>query len=220
MASPEKGPKVPDDLENEYIDYELFTSADFSAIDFCNSLVQGTNNISDEQIDLDAATVRVKFDLEEVEKLVHREAVENHSDLIAHASKLNVAEKVLDTTKESLTGVTNSFQRLENEVLKPYNTALPIYRSLTKLHATSNLLRSLTWYLYLVRQYVAQTVSAEPKSAARANKTFSEIARHIGNYPRLKNLKVVSELELAIRRRDPMLFPPRAERPARAQAGP
>lgn len=36
--------------------------------------------------------------------------------------------------------------------MKPYNTALPIYRVLTKLHATANLLRAFTWFLYLVRQ--------------------------------------------------------------------
>ena len=61
------------ELENEYIDYELFTSPDFSPIAFCNSLVLGINNSSDDQIDLDPAITRVKFDLEEVEKLLHLE---------------------------------------------------------------------------------------------------------------------------------------------------
>ncbi|KAK9456294.1 Golgi transport complex subunit 5-domain-containing protein [Dipodascopsis uninucleata] len=192
-----------DDKTHEYIDYELFTSPDFSPIAFCNSLVTATNDSADTEIDLNSATSRVNFDLEEIEKLLHREAVENHSDLISHASKMTTAESVLSETKKSLDNVTISFQRLESEVLRPYNTALPLYQSLTKIHATSNLLRSLTWYLYLVRQLAIQSNSNDTRSSVRAAKTFGEISRHLTNYPKLRNLKIVTDIENAIRNKDP-----------------
>ncbi|KAK7207782.1 Golgi transport complex subunit 5-domain-containing protein [Myxozyma melibiosi] len=139
-------------VDDEYIDYELFTSPDFNATVFCNQLVLATNTASDPHVDLNAAQQRVQFDLEEVEKLLHKEAVENHSSLISHAQKLNVVDSVLTTAKTSLGSVTQSFSRLDHEVLTPYHTALPIYRVLTKLHATANLLRAFTWFMYLVRQ--------------------------------------------------------------------
>ncbi|KAK9478004.1 Golgi transport complex subunit 5-domain-containing protein [Lipomyces japonicus] len=206
MDNEHADPPAGSDTDNEYIDYELFTSPEFSPIEFCNSLIIGTNNESDVEIDFEASKQRVQFDLEEVEKLLHREAVEHHSELIQQASKMTAVEEIVDTTRASLSDVTASYQRLENEVLKPYNTALPIYRSLTKFHATSNLLRSLTWYLYLVRQLAIQSGTQDARSSVRAAKTFAELSRHVSNFPLLKNLKVVNDLEVAIRSKDPAML--------------
>ncbi|KAK9322901.1 Golgi transport complex subunit 5-domain-containing protein [Lipomyces orientalis] len=199
--------------DDEYIDYELFTSPDFSPIAFCNSLVLATTTASDAEIDLAPAQQRVTFDLEEVEKLLQKEATQNHTTLLPHAAKINQVSSILTTTQSSLSSVTSSFQRLENEVLKPYNAALPIYTALTKLHATANLLRAVTWFMYLVRQFQGiQTQLAElkqpsanaaaaggPNDAARlsvrAARSFAEISRHLGNFPRLRSVRVVTELE-------------------------
>ncbi|KAJ8099927.1 Golgi transport complex subunit 5-domain-containing protein [Lipomyces tetrasporus] len=202
--------------DDEYIDYELFTAPDFSPIAFCNSLVLATTTASDAEIDLAPAQQRVMFDLEEVEKLLQKEATQNHTTLLPHAAKINQVSSILTTTQSSLSSVTSSFHRLENEVLKPYNAALPIYTALTKLHATANLLRAVTWFMYLVRQFQAvQTQLAElklpsatattaaaaagPNDAARlsvrAARSFAEISRHLGNFPRLRSVRVVTEIE-------------------------
>ncbi|KAK9388956.1 Golgi transport complex subunit 5-domain-containing protein [Lipomyces mesembrius] len=199
--------------EDEYIDYALFTSPDFSPVAFCNSLVLATTTAADTEIDLAPAEQRVKFDLEEVEKLLHKETTQNHATLLPHAAKINQVSNILVTTQSSLSSVTASFQRLENEVLKPYNVALPIYSALTKLHATANLLRAVTWFMYLVRQFqgiqtqLAQLKPASSAAAAegrpndaarlsvRAARSFAEISRHLGNFPRLRNVRVVTDIE-------------------------
>ncbi|KAK9468156.1 Golgi transport complex subunit 5-domain-containing protein [Lipomyces arxii] len=201
-----------DDEDDEYIDYALFTSPDFSPIAFCNSVVLATVTASDTEIDLAPARQRVAFDLEEVEKMLHTESVENHTALIAHAAKAQQAGKVLDTTKLELANVTSSFGRLEREVLVPYNVALPIYNALTKVHVAENLLRTVTWWIYLVRQFQAaqsQLVAAQQQQhpptqqevarmSVRAAKTFNEVNRHLAAFPRLRQVKVVAELEAAV----------------------
>ncbi|KAK9370794.1 Golgi transport complex subunit 5-domain-containing protein [Lipomyces kononenkoae] len=218
--------------EDEYIDYALFTSPDFAPIAFCNSLVLATTTAADTEIDLAPAEQRVMFDLEEIEKLLLKETTQNHSTLLPHAAKINQVSNILNSTKSSLSSVTTSFQRLENAVLKPYNVALPIYTALTKLHATANLLRSVTWFMYLVRQFQAvQTqlaqlklssspssttttvgstgtgattttttiIEARPNDAdrlsVRAARNFAEINRHLANFPRLRSVRVVTEIE-------------------------
>ncbi|KAK9241038.1 Golgi transport complex subunit 5-domain-containing protein [Lipomyces kononenkoae] len=213
--------------EDEYIDYGLFTSPDFSPIAFCNSLVLATTTATDTEIDLAPAEQRVMFDLEEIEKLLRKETTQNHSTLLPHAAKINQVSNILTSTKSSLSSVTASFQRLENAVLKPYNIALPIYAALTKLHATANLLRSVTWFMYLVRQFqgvqtqLAQLKPSSPslstatgsgsgsgvveqrpndaeRLSVRAARSFAEINRHLTNFPRLRSVRVVTEIENGI----------------------
>ncbi|KAK9460032.1 Golgi transport complex subunit 5-domain-containing protein [Lipomyces oligophaga] len=205
--------------DDEYIDYALFTAPDFNVISFCNELVVATNTATDSSVDLTAAQQRVRFDLEEVGKLLYNESVENHSSLIAHAAKLTtvVDAQVVSATKTELEAVTQSFQRLEQQVLVPYNTALPIYTALTKLHATANMLRGFTWFAYLARQIVAMQQAAASASLAaktdsngtaaadasrynvRAARTYAELTRHLTNFPKLRALKVVSEIEQVVR---------------------
>ncbi|KAK9448001.1 Golgi transport complex subunit 5-domain-containing protein [Limtongia smithiae] len=205
------------DEEDEYIDYRLFTAPDFDAVGFCNSLVLATTTATDTRVDLGAAQQRVQFDLEAVEKSIHKEAVENHSALIAHASTLSVASTVLSTTSAALETATASYTRLESEVLRPYNTALPVYTALTKVHAAANLLRGLAWLVYIVRQVCAfqqQALSAAAaapaqlsdatraeiaRANARAARAFAEMTKHLQTFPRLRTLRVVSELEHAVR---------------------
>ncbi|GME86842.1 hypothetical protein B5S28_g1418 [[Candida] boidinii] len=133
-------------------DYESYLDPDFKSTEFANELVMATNNPDDSNLDLSTPMKRLQFDLKDIDKKLKKLSNDNYIELIKNFNKLdelNVAVKIIDP---SISLLNNSYDRLNNEIAKPYDEALTLHSALKRLHTTSTLLRSSTYFLYLIQQ--------------------------------------------------------------------
>jgi hypothetical protein len=190
------------DKESEYVDYDVFLDPSFSPISFANSLVQATNNAGDVEVDLEAPSKRLSYDVEEVEKITNSITEKNYQELINQVSNVSIAQEALVALKSNLDQVNSSYSKLHDDVLNPYEQSQQIYSALRRLHLTSGLLRSLTWYLYLARQLSGQVenskTTSQIDSTYRAAQTLLEIRHQLETNPGLKSLQIIRAHEQSL----------------------
>lgn len=185
--------------ESEYVDFDLFLDPEFSAVGFANTLVQATNNTSDIEVDLDTPAKRLDYDLEEVDKIINTTSGENYEQLLDQASNVKLAEESLEPMKKNLEQVNFSYSKLQNDVLKPYDKAEQIYTALKKLHLTSSLLRSLTWYLYLARQLSNIGTNASSSELYNAALNLRQVRNQVEINPGLQSLHIIRSHEKTLK---------------------
>ncbi|KAK5780279.1 Golgi transport complex subunit COG5 PWA37_000793 [Arxiozyma heterogenica] len=146
---------------NELKDFDNVLQDPFSPVKFANDLLlmtnKGSSNDTSEElqnsnnvIDLDTSIKKINFDLNEIDKLYERVLSKNSNILINHIyeSKQN-SENISNGLLASLNFVELSYERLNNEVYKPYELSQKLQSTLNKVHQTSTLLRDSLLYLYI-----------------------------------------------------------------------
>lgn len=161
-------------LHSDYIDYEVYLEDSFNPILFANSLVQATNDAHDAVVDLDVPAKRLRYDLDEVNSKIKHITDTDYKQLIEIAAQPKSVKDNLPPIKGALDHVNQSYKKLQRDILAPYYSATKLYTALKRLHATTGLLRALTWYLYLARQLAILvkplgTVTENPRSIRAAN---------------------------------------------------
>ncbi|KAG7925853.1 hypothetical protein KL925_004263 [Ogataea polymorpha] len=174
---------------------------DFDPLRYANELVVSTNNVEESELDLTTSIKRLQFDLKDVEKRLQKTASENYTTLI---SELDTAEELHNTIqliKPSLKQVNASYARLETEILQPYNESSNLHSALRKIHQTSNLLRSSTYFIYLISRIeeidkTDQELNKKPfKSLISLARLLNQVKIHLADSPFLKSLKLVRDYE-------------------------
>lgn len=214
MPSAEEQPAR--ELESEYIDYEVYLEDSFDPIKFANSLVLATNDANDANVDLEVPAKRLRYDLEEVDQKIKNITETHYEELIEIAAQPKSAKENLPPIKNALNHVNQSYKKLQRDILTPYYTASNLYSALKRLHATTGLLRALTWYLYLARQLSLlskplHTVPENPRSMRAANldilqpndllragQTLTELRAQIAREPGLRSLHVARTHEASL----------------------
>lgn len=192
----------------DYVDYDLFLDEKFSAVAFANSLVQATNTPTDKDVDLDAPSKRLDYDIEEVDRVINRICGDNYEQLLSSVSNISLAEQCLEPLKKNLDHINYSYSKLEKDVVSPFDRSQDMYGAIKKLHMTTNLLRSLTWYLSIARQLallINNHNSSDWLSVAAHN--VVELRNQVKMNPGLKSLymiraheKVLDDNETTIKR--------------------
>lgn len=145
------------DEDPSYVDYETFTSPDFSPAIFANSLVIATNNPNDSPLDLSTPLSRVLFDAQEVDSHIDTLTTRSAIPLLqftqdqATASKHIISE--LDTQIKSLN---DSYKQLEKEVIDKHAEADEVRQVALRLWETLRLGRAVGRCLQLGRQLEVQ----------------------------------------------------------------
>lgn len=167
-------------LESDYVDYDVFLDPDFSPVVFANKLVLSTNSPTDTDIDLVTPTKKLGYDLEEVRQRITQLTSDKHEVLIAEGENMSEIKKSLEPLKPAVENLSSSYAKLQRDIMSPYYQAQHIHGALKRLHTTTGLLRSLSWFLYLLRQItsimepIASSSSAppsleSPRTARQAN---------------------------------------------------
>lgn len=178
-------------------DYDVYLDAEFDPIKFANSLVVSTTASTDKNVDLEVPQRKVGYDAAEVDQAVLDVAKLHHKELLACAQQSSSVKSHLSGVKSGLNHVSLSYNRLVRDVVRPYQQAHQLYTSLKRLHATSNLLNNLVWYLHLARQLDAlqsQSIKGGPGDAEalyRAQLALDEIHSQIRAHPVLCSVQIV-----------------------------
>ncbi|CDK27375.1 unnamed protein product [Kuraishia capsulata CBS 1993] len=190
----------------DFSDFESFLGDDFNALEFANDLILSTNNIDDTSIDLATPAKRLGYDLKEADKRIKQTASDNYPELIQSITRLDKVKSTIGTVKPSLDHLNVSYARLDNDVVKPYEEAMTLHTALKRIHATSTLLRSVTYFIYLVQQveehFKMELLTEIPYiHLLKCCKSQYDLRQHLVESPSLKSLKLVRDYDDVVQER-------------------
>lgn len=180
---------------SEYGDY---LSKSFNAGELANKLLLETNNAQDSDIELETSIKRLDFDISDLNSKIDDNVRENSGLLIEEFAQVEKFKDEIKVIQPSVGQLNNSFQRLENEIIKPYNECVNLQMALKKVHQTNKLLRSLTFAIYLINKIEEidkseNNLSVKPfKHLYSLSVLLRELTSYINN-PSLKLIKLVRD---------------------------
>jgi hypothetical protein len=191
---------MPDNRDTE--DYEALVEDNFSPTNFANDLLIATNSTRSE-LDISTAIKRVKFDINNIDLELEKISAEDHESLIKGIHNDMAKKDFFAQLNSPLDHINTSYQRLEKDLLNPYNKAIKTQEVLKKIHTTSFLLRSVTHFLYLTQQIgelqsspaLEQTATKSPKILLKLANLHNQFKRLISDNPNLKSLKIIRDYD-------------------------
>lgn len=174
---PDDKPAFPAEQEasSEYIDYLAFLSPTFSPYKFANQLVLETNTVSDPTLDLSTPLSRVLFDLQEIDSHIHNLTSSSALDLLIHAKQSQeTSSSLLGSLESELQRLTETYKRLEQEVIQRSDSANEILMVVERLHETTSLLRQVTRALLAARQFESHMLEVRGHSPVESGRKLSE----------------------------------------------
>ena len=158
---------------SSYIDYDTFLAPDFSATAFANSLVTSTNNPSDTPIDLSTPLSRVLFDVQEVDTHIHNLTTSAAIPLLRHTQAQTAsAQDIFDAVSAHVTALSESYARLEKDVIQRHAAAEEVRLVASRLWVTLKIGRAASRALLLGRQLDAQMADVKPAGTPLATSSF------------------------------------------------
>ncbi|KAI9691198.1 MAG: hypothetical protein M1822_008818 [Bathelium mastoideum] len=143
--------------EPSYIDYEAFLDPDFSPPAFANSLVLATNNPSDTPLDLSTPLSRVLFDVQEIDTHIDALITKSALPLLEYTQdNASSSARLLEETESQVASLTESYKRLEREVIERHKAAEEVRITAERLCETVKLGRAVSRCFSLGRQLEAQ----------------------------------------------------------------
>lgn len=176
------------DSEPSYIDYEAFLDPNFSPTSFANSLVLATNNSSDTSIDLSTPLSRVLFDIQEIDKHIHKLSTRSAIPLLSHTKQqADAGRRIVSEVEAQIASLTGGYERLEKEVIQRFEAAQEVQTAAERLWQTVEIGRAVGRCVLLGRQLEAQMAEVggnsapasgrkeDHKAMIRASRTFISI---------------------------------------------
>lgn len=134
----------------ELSEYGSYISRNFNAAEIANELLLETNNTTESTIELDTAIKKLGFDSNDVNNKVEANIRANSKTLIEEFNQVKVFKEEAELVRPSVNQLNNLFERLDREIINPYNECMNLQMGLKKIHQTNKLLRSLTFVVHLL----------------------------------------------------------------------
>lgn len=143
--------------ETSYLDYETFLDPAFSPEAFANTLVLATNNASDSPLDLATPLKRVLYDVQEVDTNIDKLTTVSASPLVHYTKEhVQASDKILHDLEAQVATLTESYARLQREVIERHEAADQARIAAERLLQTVRLGRAVGRCLTAARQLEAQ----------------------------------------------------------------
>ncbi|AET38790.1 Golgi transport complex subunit COG5 Ecym_3298 [Eremothecium cymbalariae DBVPG len=184
--------------DDELEDFEALLEDNFNPIQFANELTKAiNNNLDSKELDFNTPLKKVKYDMIELDKRTDQIIKDNPLLVLEQLEKRKLQrEKVGPTLKPSLDYLSMSFERLNNEVLKPYDRAQKLQSALGKIHQTSFLLRDALIYIQMATQIESLPLNADDQPGLiRLATLYSKIEMNLNQNHNLKSLQLIKKFE-------------------------
>jgi hypothetical protein len=161
---------------NDVDDFEAFLEPDFNPQRFVNDLIVGVNGNDCDNLDLVTPIKKLKFDIEECNKRMEKIANGNYESLVENFNQIETAKQLLKATiNPSVERVNLSFERIQSEVILPYDEAVKLNTALKKIHKTVEILRGASFFIIMIQQLQSLEESNNPVKLARLHNQLTQI---------------------------------------------
>lgn len=170
-------------------EYSEFLSRDFNPGDLANKLLLETNSTQDSEIELETSIKKLNFDIKDLNSKIDDNVKVNSKVLVNEFSQIDKFKDEIQLIQPSINQLNNSFQRLDNEIIKPYNECIELQIALKKVHQTNKLLRFLTFAIYLINK-IEEIDKSENNLSSKSFKylyNLSILLNEFTNYSELSN---------------------------------
>lgn len=138
---------------NEVEDFESFLDEGFNEFKFANDLLLGTNDHECEVLDIETSIKKLTFDLDEVEKRMKKLSSNHYEDLITNFQHIESTNSLMKSKiTPNLERVNNSFSKVNQEIIQPYEESVKMNQALKKIHTTLDLLRGSNFFFMIMSQ--------------------------------------------------------------------
>lgn len=202
----------------ELKDFDSVLQDTFDKKKFANDLLLMTNNgqtidnnignstegniqdrVNNGYIDIDTSIKKINFDLNEVDKLYETILNQNSTLLINQLyNNKQDNENISQGLSQSLNFIELSYERLNNEILKPYELSHRLQSALNKIHQTSTLLRDALLYLHIVNMIKTLDLSNVKDAKSRSRPEQDDTIRN--EITMLKLSSLYQQLQLTLQK--------------------
>ncbi|KAG7661981.1 COG5 [[Candida] subhashii] len=167
------------EFKNELEDFEAFLESDFEPLQFANELLLATNGNDNPELDLATPIKKLRFDIDECDKRMSSIASSNYESLVANFSKIEGLQSILtDRMNPAVEQVNAPFKRIKQEIIEPYEEAVKLNNALKRIHLTLDLLRSASFFIFLIQQLEElQKPGARNAAEESGNKDLVRLAK-------------------------------------------
>lgn len=190
---------MAEDLE----DFEALLDPSFSAIQFSNDLLKATNGESSSaELDLETSIKKVNYDMREVDMRINDIIKANPTQIMDQMFKAKALKKTTaEGLKPSLEYLDMSYQRLQTDVLEPYERAQKLQNVLSKVHQTSILLRDGLIYIHLANRVQSLLDQQKPLTFDKSWQLVSlhsQLRMSMEENANLTSLRLIKKLETEV----------------------
>ncbi|PSN54614.1 Conserved oligomeric Golgi complex subunit 5 [Blattella germanica] len=132
-----------------------------------------------------------------LDKELQRQVLANHEDLLSQATWVEKLESVLAVMQTHVQCLLSAVERLRNKIIEPFNKIEMQTIMLSRLHATSDLLRRVARIQHLSRRIGAQMQGSNP-DITKAAQSLNELS-HLTEDLDLSGLEVLEEDQHSVR---------------------
>lgn len=138
---------------NELEDFEAFLEPEFQPSEFANDLIVATNGNDCDNLDLVTPIKKLKFDIDECHRRMDKITSSNYESLVNNFNQVDSIKEIMETTiNPSVDRVNASFDRIQSEVIQPFDESIKVNNALKKIHQTLDILRGCSFYIILIQQ--------------------------------------------------------------------
>lgn len=175
----------------ELEDFEAFTEENFNAIEFASSLLQATNVVDDNELDLSTPIKKLQFDANECNKRMDSLTTNHHERLISNFEELEAKKRLMAEVVNPLAAsLSSAFDRINSELIAPYEDAMKLNEALKKIHRTSMLLRGSSFFLAFLQQLQDCEKTLETADDNREVVRLAKLHQQIAQFYNNENLLV------------------------------
>ncbi|QBM85515.1 Golgi transport complex subunit 5 [Metschnikowia aff. pulcherrima] len=173
-------------------DFEAFLEDGFDPIQFAASLLQATNVVDDNELDLATPLKKLQFDVNACNKRLDSLASTHHEQLLSNLDKVDTNRKLMnEVINPSTARLNRAFDRIDKDVITPYKEAVKLNEALLKIHQTSTLLRGSSFFLAFLQQLhdseKALQLADDNREVVRLAKTYKQISNFISSKEKVSN---------------------------------
>ncbi|KAI9099496.1 Golgi transport complex subunit 5-domain-containing protein [Phlyctochytrium arcticum] len=155
-------------------DYREFTTEDFDASQYANRVIQAPADSPFRGMDIATSLAKLSFAVEHLNKHIQEQVTNHYEDLLEQVTGLSQMEDVLATVKTGLGSLNDSFDRVREKVLVPYQQMRDHSVQLERVQQAAEVLRRIIRFMYLLRRLDTQLPGGE-RELPKAALTISEL---------------------------------------------
>lgn len=179
-------------------EYEIYEESEFNAVEVANKLLLETNYPQDTKLDLETSNKKLGFCSSDLNIKIENLVKSNTKPFIDEVDQVEKSKDEVTSVKPSMEQLKLSYDRLDNEIVKPYNECVKLQDALKKLNQTNKILRNLSYIMYIINK-IEEIDKSENSLNSKPLRKLSELCSLLADFTEfsktveLKSIKIVRD---------------------------
>lgn len=171
-------------------DFEAYLDPEFHAPTFARDLLVATNGPEADELEVETAIKRLRFDVDECDKRMSLIAGHNYQELVGNFDRVQQLQKVMDSrVTPAVDRINSSFDRINAEVVQPYEEAANTNAALKRIHTTLAMLRGVLVFMVIVQQL--EELTLEPLLLPKQARLLHQLQQVLDDQLTLNQIRLV-----------------------------